>query len=303
MKIYTITLNPAYDIHAYTKRFAPFRENLAEVLTKNAGGKGVNISKALNSVGVSSTAVIVLGKENCAEFKEALSQEGINSIFFEKEGRIRENLTLHSENSPETRISFSGFSLENSIFKEIESKLNIDDETIVTFTGRIPNGISKEKSLDFLKNLKISGAKLVIDSKSLSLSDIYSLSPWLIKPNEEEISAYFESDITSIEDAVSKAQTLSQHGVENVMVSLGDKGALLITNGRLYKAHPPKINAVSTIGAGDSAIAGFISAYISSASPSECLKTAVSFGTAACLNEGTAAPQPKDIEDIYNKVK
>ena len=95
MRIYTLTLNPAYDIHATTAHFLPCRENLANVTSRDAGGKGVNISRALHSGGTENTAVIVLGKENGGEFKESLASFGLNCLYFEKEGRIRENLTLH----------------------------------------------------------------------------------------------------------------------------------------------------------------------------------------------------------------
>ena len=94
MRIYTLTLNPAYDIHATTAHFLPCKENLAAVTSRDAGGKGVNISRALHSGGTENTAVIVLGKENGGEFKESLASFGLNCLYFEKEGRIRENLTL-----------------------------------------------------------------------------------------------------------------------------------------------------------------------------------------------------------------
>lgn len=302
MNIYTITLNPAYDIHAYAKQFAPFCENLVKILTRNAGGKGINITRALNAVGISSTAVVVLGRENCADFKAELLQDGIDSIIFERQGSIRNNITIHTDNSPETRISFSGSSLDGGILSEIENKLELDSQTIVSFTGRVPEGISAEQVTQFLSLLKKRGAKLVIDSKSLLLSDIYSIKPWLIKPNEEEISAYFKCEVDSIEKAEEKAMEISKQGIENVMVSLGDKGALLIADGKVYKAIPPKITSVSTIGAGDSAIAGFISAYIEGAAPLERLKTAVSFGTAACLTEGTAPPNKTEIKMLLKRI-
>ena len=108
MKIYTLTLSPAYDVHAYTEKLLPFHEHLAEVRSRDAGGKGVNISRALNAVGVQNTALIVLGSENGAEFRAALCK--MDCVFFEIPGRIRENLTLHTADGRETRISFSGFS-------------------------------------------------------------------------------------------------------------------------------------------------------------------------------------------------
>lgn len=303
MKIYTLTLNPAYDIHAFAENFAPYHENLATVQSKEAGGKGVNISRALHAAGVPNTSVIVLGKENCGDFKQALQQASIDCILFEKEGRIRENLTLHCANAPETRISFAGFSVDDSILDQIQEAITVDETTVVTYTGRTPNGMTKGKVKSFLKTLRQQGAKIVLDSKSFSLKDIYDIQPWLIKPNQEEISEYFSCDVTTISQAQEKAQEFARHGIANVMISLGEQGALLIANGKTHVAKPPVISAVSTIGAGDSSIAGFLVAAHQGKSAAECLKMAVSFGTAACLTTGTLPPQPEDVHRIFENVE
>ena len=191
MKIYTLTLNPAYDIHATTDLFLPCRENLAHVTSRDTGGKGVNISRALHSGGTQNTAVIVLGKENGGEFRQSLAEFGLNCLYFEKEGRIRENLTLHCAITGETRISFAGFTVDESILSEVERAMDVDGETFVTYTGRTPGGISMDSVKAFLRRLQDKGAKLVIDSKSFGLSDLLDVKSWLIKPNQEEISEYF----------------------------------------------------------------------------------------------------------------
>lgn len=303
MKIYTLTLNPAYDVHATTDHFLPCRENLARVTSRDTGGKGVNISRALHSGGTQNTAVIVLGKENGAEFRQNLAEFGLNCLYFEKEGRIRENLTLHCEKTGETRISFAGFALDESILDEVESAMAVDGDTFVTYTGRTPGGISMESVKAFLRRLQDKGAKLVIDSKSFGLSDLLELKPWLIKPNQEEISEYFGCEIRSLETAAEKAKLLHDGGIENAMISLGGDGALLVCSDGLFTAKAPEIHPVSTIGAGDSSIAGFLAAATSGKSAADCLKTAVAYGTAACLNSGTLPPAAENIRKIFEQVQ
>ena len=302
MKIYTITLNPAYDVHAYAEHFAPFHENLANVISREAGGKGVNLSRALQSGGTQNTAVVVLGKDNCAEFKEELAHAGLQTILLEKPGRIRENLTLHCADQPETRISFSGFPVDDSLLEEVSALLDADGDTVVTFTGRVASGMSMDKVKVFLKDLQKKGAKIVLDSKSFSLEDIFEVQPWLIKPNQEEISEYLGCQINSIAQAIEKTKIFADHGVSNVMVSLGEQGALLLHSGKCYIATPPAIKAISTIGAGDSSLAGFIAAARKDEDAAGCLKTAVTYGTAACLTPGTLPPQREDLERIYQQV-
>lgn len=303
MKIYTITLNPAYDVHAFAQHFEPYHENLANVTSREAGGKGVNLSRALLNGGTENTALIVLGKENCTEFKSELEQAGLSTILLEKSGRIRENLTVHCADQPETRISFTGFSVNDSILSEVSALLDVDCNTIITFTGRVASGMSIEKVKAFLRDLQDKGAKIVLDSKSFSIEDIFEVKPWLIKPNQEEISEYLGCQIDNIAQAMDKARTFAEHGIANVMVSLGEQGALLLSEGKSFIATPPEIHAISTIGAGDSSLAGFIAAAQKGADAAECLRNAVTYGTAACLTEGSLPPTALDIEKIYQQVK
>ena len=302
MRIYTLTLNPAYDIHATTAHFLPCKENLAAVTSRDAGGKGVNISRALHSGGTENTAVIVLGKENGGEFKESLASFGLNCLYFEKEGRIRENLTLHCETTGETRISFAGFAVDERILDEVETAMEVDEETFVTYTGRTPTGIPGESVKAFLKRLQAKGAKVVIDSKSFTLEDLFALRPWLIKPNQEEIAEYFGCEIRNLEEAAEKAKLLHGKGIANAMISLGGDGALLACKEGVFTVHAPKIRPVSTIGAGDSSIAGFLAAAAEGKSAADCLKTAVAYGTAACLTAGTLPPRREDIHSILSRL-
>lgn len=304
MKIITLTLNPAYDIHCDIDNFKPYCENLANITDFEAGGKGINISRALTAYGIKNTAITVLCKENSEAFKNALLQDKIDYLEISVDGRIRENITIHTKNADETRISFSGFSADDELINAFDNALNKMEykNAIITFTGRIPKGISIDKAKGFIKNLINNGAKVVIDSKSFSLSDILEMKPWLIKPNQEEISEYLNKDISKFDDVIAAAKQLQQAGIENVMISLGKQGALLASNEGVYIATPPAITAISTIGAGDSTIAGFIAAESQNKTDSDKLITAVAYGTAACMTSGTKPPRPKDISHLINKI-
>lgn len=302
MKIYTLTLSPAYDVHAVAERITACHENLATVQSREAGGKGVNISRALRNYGVANTAVVVLGAENSGDFKQSLADLGLECILFEEPGRIRENLTIHCASDPETRISFTGFSVDAGILDKIRRAMDIDDNTVVTFTGRVPEGIPMDRVKTFLRDLQARGARVVLDSRSFGAEDIFDVKPWLIKPNQEEISMFFGCSVDTMEAALEKARIFAARGVENTMISLGGEGALLLTAGRAYVAKPPAVEALSTIGAGDSSIAGFVAASMAGKGPADCLRAAVAFGTGACLTEGTLPPEKADVDRVYAQV-
>ncbi len=304
MKIITLTLNPAFDIHCHVPAFAPYHENLAKISAHEAGGKGVNISRALTYNGVENLAFVVLGDENGDSFKKRLEDDKMTYSALTVKGRIRENITLHTDNAPETRISFEGFETDEALLtKTFDALMNEGvSDAIVTFTGRVPSGISMSAVKEFLQKLVDNGAKIVIDSRSFSLSDLIEVKPWLIKPNQEEISEYLGIEIEKFEDAINAARELHEKGITNVMISLGSQGALLVSDSGAYVAKPPKIEALSTIGAGDSSIGGFLAAAVSGEGSEGMLRRAVSYGTAACMTEGTRPPLRSDVEKIYDQI-
>ena len=303
MKIVTLTLNPAYDVHCYTERFEPYRENLVTVTSRDAGGKGINISRALTRNGIPNRAVVIVGSENAADFCKLLDADRLNLHTVLSEGRIRENITLHCENAPETRISFGGFAADRTLLERVEEAIGeVDDETVITLTGRLPEGLNLKDVKAFLMRFRAHGAKIVIDSRSFSVSDLIECRPWLIKPNEEELAVYMDKDEVTPHDVQFFGKTLFEKGIENVMVSLGGAGACLYCKEGFFKAIPPQVKPISTIGAGDSSIAGFLAAFSQGKNAVECLQTAVSYGTAACLTEGTKAPMQKDVERVWKDI-
>lgn len=303
MKIITLTLNPAFDIHCHAESFLAGRENLANITSFDAGGKGINISRALLAGETESLAFLVLGDENGESFLSALRDSGLTLRTVAVQGRIRENITIHTDGG-ETRLSFSGFSADDAlldrVFKELQGE--IDGDTVVTFTGRVPSGISKPQLKRFLSEISALGARLVIDSKSVSLEDMIEIKPWLIKPNGEEISEYLGQSVNTFDEVKSAAERLHLEGIENVMISLGEKGAMLVCQDGTFVAAPPEIKSVSTIGAGDSTIAGFLDAHARGESAESCLSFGVAYGTAACLTSGTNPPRLEDIRKILSEV-
>ena len=303
MKIVTLTLNPAFDVHCVCDNFRPYHESIAKITAKDAGGKGVNISRALSENGVENLAVVIVGKENGAEFCWALEKDGLSVVAVWADGRIRENITLHETENPETRISFDGFSCENTILQEVKEKIGaVDSQTVVTFTGSIPEGMDAAEVLALLGELRAKGAKIVIDSRSVSLNDLIAFKPWLIKPNKDEAEAYAGHKIESVDDAVLIARAFFEKGIDNVMVSLGGDGAVFAYENGVLIANVPKIAVSSTIGAGDSTLAGFIDGTTKGLDKESVLKRAVAYGTAACLQEGTKPPKKEDVKSLVKEI-
>ena len=302
MKIITLTLNPAFDMHCHADSIVPDHENLAYMDLCQAGGKGVNISRALVSNGAENLALLVLGKENADSFLQNLDADGVTYDAILVPGRIRENITIHT-GPTETRISFPGFRMEPDILARVEKILlaMADGETVVTMTGRVADGMAVADVTDMLRRLAAKGTRIVVDSRSFSLADLKELKPWLIKPNQEEISAYLGREISSLEQTLKEAKALHQAGIANVMISMGGDGALLVCDEGAYIAVPPTVDIKSTIGAGDSSIAGFIACPHDAGA--KRLQWAVAYGSAACMTEGTLPPRPADVQMLLKDIQ
>ena len=168
-------------------------------------------------------------------------------------------------------------------------------------TGRVADGMAVADVSNMLRKCAEKGAKIVVDSRSFSLQDLKNLNPWLIKPNQEEISAYLGREIRSLEETLAEAKALHADGIANVMISMGGDGALLVCQAGAFIAVPPKVVVKSTIGAGDSAIAGFTACP--SQRPEDRLQWAVAYGSAACMAEGTLPPEPKNVQTILGNIQ
>lgn len=300
MKIITLTLSSAYDVHCYSKKIISGRENFVSLGERYSGGKGINISRALSAFGVENIPIVLLGKENSDEYLKILREDGIKPEVIFIPGRIRENITVHTEDGEETRISFAADGVPEDVLVSVEKLIDgiISQGDILTFTGSIPNGINVADAKAFLRRMKEKGVKIIVDSRSFSLSDLVEIKPYLIKPNKYEAEIYLKREIATEADALSASEELRTMGIENVMLTLGTEGAALAAPEGAYFVAAKKVEAASTIGAGDSSIAGFIYAYVSGLEKSKMLNTAVAFGTAKCILSGTRPPEKETVEKL-----
>lgn len=305
MKIITVNLNPAYDIFYRVPGFRQYKENLAESVSVFTGGKGMNVSRALKSNGIGSTAYLLLGRENSQAYIDGITADGIDTRIFYASGRIRENLTFLTDGIPETRVSVNNFTATPSDLEKILQALSEEDrrDTVIVCSGKFPKGISAGCAMDFVRELKKISQRVALDSNTFTAEQVVSLSPWLIKPNDEEIEALCGRPVSGTDDCLSAAEELFRGGISNVFVTLGGKGAVYC--GELGKCvvSVPHIEPLSTVGAGDSTVAGFVSAYTAGKPLSDCVKTACAFGTAACLEVGTKPPKPDVIKEISEQIK
>ncbi len=298
MKIITLTLNPAEDLHIY----ADGQSKGEKVTSRHSGGKGVNLSRALHAYGVEHLTALAVGEDGSPEFLKSLYDFGLSVFSVEAKGNIRVNKNIHTRNG-EIVENGGGVTVDKEAVAEFEKAFLplANGDEYFAFSGSISPTSDKDAVFRFLLKLRDKGVKLILDSRSLSLEEIIFLHPHLIKPNQTEAENLTGLKITDINSAKSAALALSLMGVENVLLTLGEDGAILASGDVVYHAEVPKITPISTVGAGDSTIAGYLAARKGGLSAPETLRLAAAFGTAASLTEGSLPPLPGMIEEVLEE--
>jgi 6-phosphofructokinase 2 len=303
--IYTITLNPALDRTISIDRIRDDVSNRILEEQSYAGGKSVDVSKVLKNFGVDNVALGFIGGFAGRELEGRLLNEGIQSDFVRVSGETRTNIIIH-ERETGRQLAFNARGPEvkpHELMQLIEMVENLQNPQIIAIGGSLPLGVSPEiyrKIITIAKRLK---AKVVLDVDGSALKVGIHARPDMIKPNIHELSEIVGHEISEMEDIRAAAREINKSGVETVLVSMGARGILMIKDGLECLAVPPPTQVMNTIGAGDSAVAGFIFGMINGKDPKRSLTYAVASGTATTLSLGTALCQMEDFEKILPQVK
>ena len=298
--IYTITLNPALDRTLWIQKVRDDVSNRILEEKSFAGGKSVDVSKVLKNLGVDNIALGFVGGFAGRELEGRLLNEGIETDFVRVSGETRTNIIIH-ETGTGKRLAFNARGPEikpDELMQFIEQLEKLPCGDVVAIGGSIPLGVSPEIYRKIISLVKKCQAKVVLDVDGEALRQGIKALPNVIKPNIHELSELAGRELKGLDDVVSAARSINQQGVEIVLVSMGAKGILLVSDGQQYLAVPPNVNVESTIGAGDSSVAGFVSGLVQGKDLKQCLIYAVAAGTATTLRQGTALCQKDDFERI-----
>lgn len=294
--IYTITLNTALDRTLWINQIHRDDCNRIEREQSYAGGKGVDVSKVLTTLGIANKALGFVGGFAGEELEGLLINEGIACDFVRISGETRTNLILNDMScGSQTLFNARGPEVKPyELMQFIHKVEKLADPQYVIISGSLPPGVNPEIYRKIIEIVKDHGAKVVLDTDGEPLRTALQGRPDIIKPNLYELSRLVGEDLLGIDAVVGAARTICRQGIAIVLVSMGVKGILLVTETEQCLAMPPAIDVVNTIGAGDSAVAGFVYGLVQGKSLRDSLICAVAAGTATTLRPGTALCQEED---------
>lgn len=296
MKIFTFTLNPAVDYVADINNIVlnATNKNIGE--NYKAGGKGINVSVVLKNLGCDSTALGLCGGFTGDYILDSINKLCIKNDFVKTEGTTRINIKLRDKYI--TEINGRGPVISEDEINKLKSKLKtIDPEDIIILSGSLPMGVSKSI---YREIAEISKCRFVLDTTGDAFKEGLKAKPFVVKPNISELSDYFNVEINDYSTAVFYGKKLIDTGAENVIVSMGADGSVLIDkNKNHYIETGVNGNVVNTVGAGDSMVAGFVYGVTKGFEVTKAFKLAHACGTACAFTENL--PDKKDIEKYFGE--
>ena len=299
--IYTLTLNPAIDYVVALDNLEIGKINRSENENIYFGGKGINVSLILSELGFESVATGFVAGFTGEALAKGISCDTIKSDFVKlKNGITRINVKIR--HGGETDINTSGPMIDENDINELFEKLeNISNEDWLILSGSVPSNLPQDIYEKIMQRLKPKGVRFVVDAQGGLLLSTLKYNPFLIKPNADELGEIFSVEIKNNEDAVRYAKELRKMGAQNVLVSLGKDGAVLSDEkDNIYYLSACKGDAVDTVGAGDSMLAGFIAGYLLNGDYNYALRLATACGGATAFSQGLA--NRKDIENLMKQL-
>ena len=298
---YTITLNPAVDMLTKASNFSLGKLNRTQEAKYVVGGKGINISVLLNNIGKKTKALGFVAGFTGYFIKSELDKLGIEHDFVETPGTTRINMKLTTDTETEINGQSSAVNAEN--ITEFFAKLDVlTTEDVVFLSGNVISGMELEDFKKIAEKVADKGATLVVDSNKDLVLDTLQYKPFVVKPNEFELGEMFGITLNGLEEILVYARKLQERGAQNVLVSRGAKGAILLTeNDEVLEVNVAEGKIVSTVAAGDSMLAMFVAKYNETKDYAEALKYASAAGGATSFSVGVGSKEL--IEELLPQIK
>ncbi|MEO6453024.1 MAG: 1-phosphofructokinase family hexose kinase [Ginsengibacter sp.] len=302
--IITITFNPCIDKSTTIAALAPEKKLICSKPTFEPGGGGINVARAIKKLGSEATAIYPAGGYSGKFLQLLLEKENVKSLVVETAKHTRENMiVLDLSSNQQFRFGMPGQALSTDECDKCLQLLEENESEYIIASGSLPPGVSPDVFEMIGKIAEKQNRKLIIDTSGDALKSALHAHAYLIKPNLGELSKLAGVEELGYND-ISKAarKLINETGCKIFLVSMGSSGAMLITKDESYMVSAPPVKRQSTVGAGDSMVAGVVVSLSKGKNLKEAIHYGVACGTAATINPGTELCKIKDVNRIYEDV-
>lgn len=294
--ICTVTFNPSLDYVVGLDKFIPGTVNRAVRECVYPGGKGINVSVVLSSLGYESRILGFSAGVTGRSLKDMLEHYGCPTEFIElKEGQTRINVKLNA--GEETEINGQGPLITGQAIEALYNKVDtLQEGDWIILAGSIPRSVPRDIYARIIQRLEKKGVNYIVDAEKELLMDVLKYHPFLIKPNQYELQEMFGKKLKTQQEIIDHARLLKEMGAVNVLVSMGGEGAILVSeSGEIYKRKAVGGKVINSVGAGDSMVAGFLAGYMQTGDYEKALDLGIAAGSATAFTAWLA-----DKEKIYS---
>jgi len=302
--IATLPLNPAVDISYEVTHLVPDQKTHALASRYDPGGNGVNVARALKEILVCAHSCCIVAGTIGELLQHLLKHELDNPHCVSVEGETRINTTIvQQEPAEQLEVTATGPRVSSIALASItKTFLELCDSGIGVLTGSVPPGVGDDIYAILAERIQAAGGKAVVDAHGPLLAKALPQHPFLIKPNRYELSLLCGRELPTLEAVAQEARKIQQTGVQYVCVSLGGEGALLVGPEGSHLAKAPPVQVQSTVGAGDSMVAGLVAAFAQGKHPAEALRLGVACGSATATQPGTSLCRYDDVITLLQQI-
>jgi 6-phosphofructokinase 2 len=302
--ILTVTLNPCIDKSSRVEKMKPESKLRCAEVVNEPGGGGINVSKALQKLEASSVALFPAGGHNGNMLCSLLKEEGIDFHAVDTRVETRENwIVLETSTNNQYRFTFPGREVLEDTVKTLVDQIRSFAPSFVVASGSLPPGLPDYFYGLIVKNATAVGAKCIVDTSGPALQALKGKHAFMIKPNIGELCKMLNVDWLDKDEVPDAAQQAIRDGFAEIMVvSMGPMGAWMISSEKRYFVEAPPVEKKSTVGAGDSMVAGITYSLQKGRTLREALQFGVACGSAATMNDGTQLFKKADAERLYTLI-
>ncbi len=303
--IVTVTFSPCIDKSTSIKKLLPDKKLQCAAPKLEPGGGGINVARAIKKLGGNATAIFPSGGYTGKYFNHLLEQENIHSVIIEVKNETRENIIVLDEaENAQYRFGMPGSHLEDTEWQAcLKAVEKMPDILFIVASGSLPPGVPLNIFAQLAKVAKNKNAKFFVDTSGEALREAVNEGVYLVKPNLGELCFLSgKAHLQPHEIEAAAKEIIAAGKCEIVVISMGEEGAMLVTKDIVKIIKPPSVTRKSTVGAGDSMVAGIVYYLSEEKGIVDAVKYGVACGTAATMNAGTELCMLNDVEEIYRTI-
>ncbi|NJW52525.1 1-phosphofructokinase family hexose kinase [Salinimicrobium oceani] len=300
--IITLTANPALDIYSTTPKLVPNEKLRCQLPILNPGGGGINVSRVIKRLGGKSTAVYAKGGHTGKLFSDLLSKEGIDEDPVLVKNDLRQNFSITETSSNELyRFGFPGAELESDEYEALLEKVDqCKSGSFLVASGSLPPGAPNDFYARAAARANKCGLKFILDTSGRSYRGVLEEGVYLLKPNKNELQDLTGKVAETREEQKAQLlELLNRYSIHIIVLSLGAEGAIVASHGKVRHYQAPKVEHVSSIGAGDSMVAGMVYSLANGNSIEKAVLLGLACGSATIKSPGTDLLQKEDVQPLY----